>query len=279
MERDVNQNKGLNKMDLRKLEKKLAKTGFPLELGCTHLLQRRNWDVINNFLFEDPEEHKHREIDAFACDAPAIFDDKSCLTVYVLVECKKSAYPWVFFPSIKKTDRLVLGLHDMIFRDGGTRRSDKFDSLISDLRWNSHYMGSEIFSWFFETEEKKHEVHDAISKLAKAAYYVTVGQREELEPMHPPLLFVVYQTIVLDGLLCSASMSGRNVHLTPKKQVVLGMDFICPSFRTHMLIDVIHASYFSSYIKTIESERDRFVEMANEFHSKHPDTGVKKKSN
>jgi hypothetical protein len=266
-------------MDLRKLEEKLAKSGFPLELGCTHLLQRRNWGVMNNFLFEDPEEHKHREIDAFACDAPAIFDDKSCLTVYVLVECKKSAYPWVFFPSIKKTDRTTLGLRDMIFRDGETKRThDESDSLVSDLRWNSRFISSEISSWFFETEEKKHVMHDAISKLAKAAYYVTVGQREDSEPLHPPCLFVVYQAIVLDGLLCSAALRGRDIHLSPKKQVVLGMNFICPSFRTHMLVDVIHASYFSKYVKIIEAERDKFVEMANDFYHRHPKFGALEKS-
>lgn len=269
MECDTSQDND-SKKDLRKLEKKLTKTSFPLELKCTRVLQRRNWDVMNNFIFEDPEQKKHREIDIFACDAPTIFDDKSCLTVYIFIECKKSEYPWVFFPSSKKTDRAILGLYDMIFRDGETKRTrDESDGLISELRWNSRFNDSKISSWFFETEEKKHDIHDAISKLAKATYYVTVGQREDSEPMHLPFIFVVYQAIVIDGLLCSASLRGKDIHLSPKQHVVLGMNFVCQSFRTHMLIDVIHARYFLKYIRIIEAERDRFVEMANNFYHKH----------
>ena len=79
---------------------------------------------------------------------------------------------------------------------------------------------------------------------------------------------------------CLANYLKISVHLPSyfgKEDVML--ENLKLTYRTHMLIDVIHASYFSSYIETIESERDRFVGMANEFHSKHPDTGVKKKSN
>jgi len=260
----------MKKMNLRKLEEELTKTSFPLELRCTHMLQRRNWDVMNNFIFDDPEQQKHRELDILACDAPAIFDDQRCLTVYALFECKKSKHPWVFYPSSKKIDRVILGLHDMIFRDGENKRThDESDSLLSDLRWNSRFNDSKIFSWFFETEAKKHEMHDAISKLAKATYYTTIGQREDLEPMHPPLLFVIYQTIVLDGLLCSASLQGKRFHLSPTKHVILGINFVCPSFRTHMLIDVIQAEYFSKYIRTLEAERDKFVEIATNFYHVH----------
>ena len=52
----------MGKINLRKLEMEMSKTGFPLELRCALKLQRRNWDVMNNFIFEDPEEQKHREL-------------------------------------------------------------------------------------------------------------------------------------------------------------------------------------------------------------------------
>lgn len=269
----------MSKMKLRKLEEKLTKTSFSLELRCARMLQRRSWDVMNNFIFEDPEQQKHRELDILACDAPTIFDDQRCITVYVLIECKKSEYPWIFFPSSKKIDRIVLGLHDMVFRDGENKRtSDESDNLVSDLRWNSRFIHSKVFSWFFETEEKKHEMHDAISKLAKASYYTTIGQREDLEPMQPPLFFVIYQAIVLEGLLCSASLRGRRIHLSPTKQVVLGMNFMCPRFQTHMLIDVVHAGYFSKYMRTLEAERDKFVKIANNFYHDHPNFRTSKRS-
>lgn len=261
----------MRKINLRKLEMEISKTGFPLELRCALKLQRREWDVMNNFIFEDPEEQKHRELDILACDAPPIFNNQRCLTIYALIECKKSEYPWVFFPSRNKTDRVILGLHDMVFRDGEKKRADdETGTLISDLRWNSRFNDSKIFSWFFETESKKHEMYDAISKLAKSTYYVTVGQREDLEPMHPPLLYIVYQAIVLDGLLCSASVQGKRFHISPIKHAILGMNYVSPAFRTHMLIDVIQAGYFPKYIRTLEEERDKFVKIANDFHATMP---------
>lgn len=260
----------MNKMNLRKLEEKLTKTSFPLELRCTRILQKRNWDVLNNFIFEDPEQQKHRELDILACDAPTIFDGRRCLTVYVFIECKKSKYPWICYPSSSKTDRVVLGLHDMVFREGENKRThDESDNLVSDLMWSSRFHKGKIFSWFFETEAKKHAMHDAISKLAKATYYTTIGQREDLEPMHPPLLFVIYQGIVLDGLLCSASMQRKRLRLSPIKHAILGMNFVCPSFRTHMLIDIVQAEYFPKYIGTLEAERDKFVKIANNFYHEH----------
>ncbi len=262
------QNSEKNRINLQKLEKELTKTSFPIELRCTRILQKRKWDVINNFIFEDPEQKKHREIDIFACDAPSIFNDKSCLTIYLLIECKKSDYPWIFFPSSKRTERVILGLSDMIFRSGENKRTpDAFEGLVSNLRWKSRFNNSKISSWFFEKEKQKHTIHDAVSKLAKASYYTTVGQRQDSEPINPPLLFVIYQTIVLDGLLCKASLRGKGIRLTTTKRVTLGMNFICQSFQTHMLVDVIRADQFSKYIKMIEAERDKFVEITNTFYS------------
>lgn len=42
---------------------------------------------------------------------------------------------------------------------------------------------------------------------------------------------------------------------------------VCPAFRTHMLIDVIQAEYFLKYIRILEEERDKFVKIANDFHT------------
>ncbi|MCJ7760963.1 hypothetical protein MUP59_07490 [Candidatus Bathyarchaeota archaeon] len=263
-------------IDLRALEAKMNKTGFPLELRCTRMLEKAEWGATNNFIFEDPEQQKHRELDILASDAPAIFDELRCMSIYVFIECKKSAHPWIFYPSSGNIGRVILALHDQIFRDGENKRgSDETDILVSHLKQKSHFCDSKIFSWFYETEEGKHEIYDAISKIAKATYYVTVGEREELEPMHPPLLFVVYQTIVLDGLLCGASLQSNRFHLSPKKHVVLGTDFACPVFRTHMLIDVVQSEYFSKYIRILDEERNEFVRTANDFFkSSHQKVGV-----
>ena len=163
----------------------------------------------------------------------------------------------------------------MIFRDGESKRvQDNFDSLVSDLRWSSRFNSSKISSWFFEIGEGKNEIYDAVSKLAKASDYTTVGQREKLEPLQPPLLYSVYYAIVLDGLLCNASLRGKKINLSPTKHVTLGTNFICPNFQTHMLIDVIKSEYFPKYVKIIEEERNKFVEIANAFNRNHPSSKI-----
>jgi hypothetical protein len=65
------------------------------------MLHKREWDVENNFIIEDPELQKHREIDILACCAPPIFNDKRCITFYLLIECKKSEYAWIFSLQVK----------------------------------------------------------------------------------------------------------------------------------------------------------------------------------
>jgi len=51
-----------------------------------------------------------------------------------------------FFLSSKGYGKVILGLHDMIFRDGENKRTrEDSDILVSDLIWNSRFNNSKIF--------------------------------------------------------------------------------------------------------------------------------------
>ena len=76
----------------------ISKTGFPLELRVSELLNKSDYYVANNLYYVDLDENKGREIDLRALKN-LIFDRyfvRHCL----LIECKKSEdKPWVIFSS------------------------------------------------------------------------------------------------------------------------------------------------------------------------------------
>src|SRR5213592_2645104 len=84
------------------LLEQLAKTGFPLEVEVSDLLEP-NWLVFPNEAYVDEDEGKTREIDMFAihnsetdqltwANPPRLF-----LATYLAVECKRSeTHAWVF---------------------------------------------------------------------------------------------------------------------------------------------------------------------------------------
>ena len=84
----------------RKILKDIAKTGYPLEIRASLVLEEQGWTVTHNPAYLDPEEQKAREIDinavrAWQVGAPG--SPRHVLLCSLFVECKRSEKPWVFF--------------------------------------------------------------------------------------------------------------------------------------------------------------------------------------
>lgn len=252
---------------LARISKELIKSGFPVELRSGYAFERREWGVENNFIFEDQDTSVHRELDVLACDAPAVFQNKSCLTFYVFVECKKSEKPWVFFPANSSTEnsRRILALSSM-FRYGGKEwPRDKYNSIIHKMQDASHYSTMPVSSWYTEVFTKKgeeHDILDAISKIAKAKAYVMEGTDEKENARDPPFIFIAYCLIVLDGVIINASPGGGRLQPREAQHVVLSVNYGSPKVRDHILIDVVREGYLNKYLKLIESEKQTFVKEA-----------------
>ena len=257
---------------LAKIKKELMKSGFPLELKCAAAFEENGWGVDHNFIFEDLDSKQHRELDIFACDVPAIFDDKSCLTIYVFAECKKSDKPWVFFPASEgmETGRRVLAYASMFRYGGGKWARDEYNSLLHRLADVSHYSNAVLSSWYTEVfvrDSSGHDILDAISKIVKANKYVNEDTDDASSKLEPPLLFVSYNTIIFDGALLEAKYEKGNLHVKERENLVLSVNYGSPSVKGHFLIDIIRADCVGSYLRQLGLEKTSFLREAKSFYN------------
>ena len=91
------------KKDLKEfLREEIAKSGFPLEIEVSSILESLQWVVLNNQPFRDPDEEALRSIDVYAFHSPTTYEFSKNLpfgfSPKLLIECKKSnSHAWVFF--------------------------------------------------------------------------------------------------------------------------------------------------------------------------------------
>ena len=89
------------------LLEEVKKSGFPLEIEVSSILEDENWVVINNQPFIDPDVDELRSVDIFAFHEPTISDHASYQPLgfapHLIIECKKSiSHAWIFFTRPEK---------------------------------------------------------------------------------------------------------------------------------------------------------------------------------
>ena len=79
----------------RKILEELEKTGYPLEVDVSDALLENGWLIVPQYVTHDQHTGKLRTLDVWAARPFA----KAGKMARMLVECKKSIKPWVFFQS------------------------------------------------------------------------------------------------------------------------------------------------------------------------------------
>jgi hypothetical protein len=72
----------------------LNSTGAPLEMRVARTLQARELSVRQSVYYEDPEEHRSREIDVIGSREVQVGDSLR-IGAYLVIECKSAPKPWV----------------------------------------------------------------------------------------------------------------------------------------------------------------------------------------
>jgi len=97
-----------NEKEKRRIIEDIEKSGYPLEIKSTLILESMNWHVLNQEGYLDIETAKWRSIDILAhknLDVPnsSIYER---LHVSLVIECKKSSKPWMFWIRDKGESRI-----------------------------------------------------------------------------------------------------------------------------------------------------------------------------
>lgn len=241
------------------LKDEIRKTGYPLEIEISSLLDGK-WDkVVNTAPYFDKTEKKLRDIDI---DAFRQIYAKNGIEYepHLTIECKKSDnMAWVFFMRNMKWDEVFpWGQVHGQYIDGLQRVTEL--GLCNDILGSTklHYYDYNRVAVCFaefsiqgkQNENHKKEIFEAEMQLKK---YLEYSNDELLAATNFPFFLQFYfPCIVFDGKLYEANVSKVDTSL----KEVLSVPLVTGCY----VIDIIQKSYFSEYLKVIDSD----IELMNQ---------------
>lgn len=248
----------------------LRKTGYPTEIIASSVLRNRGWAVVHNPTYMDDVENRSREFDV---QAGRILDGGPInLGIFLLIECKKSEKPWVFFTT--ERDPEAPGIETCINTTSGPL------NLLADFQGRPA-----LFSPSLLREEHHYQTPQ---RLARTFYEPFKGkERDERSPMIyaaalsaiKAVLFhanrnaststwagVYYPIIVFCGTMYEAIVnSSTDIELAEVEHLLMSFRYFPPRSATRrdsdeFLIDVVRDTHLDAYLGVVENEHTRMYQ-------------------
>lgn len=257
----------------------LLKTGFPTEITVSSSLESIGWAVMHNPSYLDPQTGKSREFDIRAYKEFPEPEHRPSLRlgVYLLVECKKSEKPWVFFttPCVNEIvpDRRIEEFIQtskrippkVIWADGARNQLQSkgnpadFHHYFSQDRW------ARTFHHMFRGEENESskQIYGAIMSVVNTVLFYRDNYTHDANWVP-----VFYPVIVFNGELFEAVVHTKtNLTLNRSDHLVLEYHLAMPSKyaggevrEDTFLIDVLTDNFLSDFERLIDHESKTLLE-------------------
>lgn len=254
----------------RRILEDLAKTGYPLEVRASLVLEAQDWIVTHNPTYVDVEEQKAREVDINAVRAWQVQRPgpmPHILLCSLFLECKKSHKPWVFFMTgvtqaegARHDLRYYSGIGNLVEGSDSTRDCIlDANSLQSshpyfrlDRRARTYY---EPFKGR-EKPEKSQAIFGALSTATKAVLDDAARFQRITGEHGAPEWFTLfwYPVVIFSGAMYEATVPLRgDIQLAPSSHVQVAFNLIRRGDRPgadaeRFVVDVVHESYFAEYL-------------------------------
>jgi hypothetical protein len=261
----------MNKIDY--LKSAIAKTGYPLEIHISSLLDK-TWDsVLNTDSYYDREEQKLRDVDIITSSSYTDKEEGMTLQTGMVIECKKTEkFAWVFFTrpfefSVSEIEGQYLDKIQCISKN--LEKSDFLNELLFQHE-KLHYANfknvsvaySELLLSTDSETKKSRNSHDIFEAQNQVKKYIDC-QIEQLinnysKPNSSMPVFFFFPCIVFDGDLFEAIVSEDGLELKDTNHLLLSSTYKSPyaNFERIVLIDIVKKEYFNSYQKEILKDRD-----------------------
>lgn len=250
---------------LEKIRKDIQKSGFPLEIEVTSILTKDGWGVVVHDYYIDEEESKPREMDVSAYKRFEASKDKrtsnyDVLRVSLVVECKKSDKPWVFYMTKKGGEFdfpthlvKVLGKpsisHNRSFSEMWMKRTHYF--LPTDQE------KAVIPYEPFKGRNDRQLIFESTMQVVKATAYRMKEGRRQVESELRKTLYLMYPIIVFDGNLF-AYTSAQELKASEYLQYLANYRFadrnMADLVGNMFLIDVVRKDYLPAYLGMLKKE-------------------------
>lgn len=271
----------MSRNEIQRIRKDLEKHGFTHEIEVSRLLSSKGWTTVNRYYFVDEETTKQREIDCLATkqireisleDIGAEVDLRTCFRSFLeknlwglrlIIECKKSAKPWVFHTT--EPDYLSF----LYLRCLGNL--PKYLSQRSHIPLKSE--GEELSMWayifeklhcsfiknirisrnYFEpfTQGKGNRILDAVMKVTKALNYDLRKMRDLIKKMKlTDYLLIYYPIIVFEGNLYELKFEKNQSEIFPIDYLQYSANYANEDYR----IEVVTKKFLPKFLEYLDVE-------------------------
>jgi len=219
-----------NKID--KLKEDILKSGIPLEILVSQLLQKDGWKTANQFPYFDGREEKIRAVDVIALRK-----------IGLVIECKKATdHPWTFYVAPKSDP------WPKIIIEKGHVRTSRGKEVPPSKFPKSHIFDKDVKAGMISYVPfgKRDDFFEAKNQVLSGLYY-TNPTKETKE-----LGFPVYPVIVFDGDMYEFYLDKGELIIKPIEY----LHFIAssPISRGDFLIDIVNIAHLPKFLKLLDHE-------------------------
>jgi hypothetical protein len=258
----------------KKIVEYIEKTGYPLEIEISSLLENSKWAVTGNYPYVDPEKGGLREIDVYAT-FPSAFRQGDFLTKphflpMMLVECKKSTTDsLILFPrpnrlfSWEDLEGQVFDYPRLLDRKPPASSYGPPDFLalgLSRFLVNSvHQTKMKACNTYTLTSEKK-MIFEAVATLLNAQSGLMESERSKKTQFLPGTRFhtilFTYLVIVFDGPMFEATVRGGKTEVEETYHSLIRAAWNPKGLAklVYYSIDVVHPGFFAKYLELLQQD-------------------------
>ncbi len=259
----------MEKEIIKKIKNDIQKSGHPVSLKVSFMLNKKGWYVKNAPTYFDSDIKKIKEIDLVAEKGyPLVKDSKSML----IIECKKSKdNPWVFFRQEKLNDNVFsLNIDMMDITEGAV-----YDWASKHIFKKHYYYKRPCWSYYFlafttPESKKSKQIFEAIEKVLSALIFYW-EQRESLHSkykLEKKIITFFHPVIVVDGKLFDVLVKENEMNINETKWISLlvereikeplsvrllrNQQYRKIVLSKPYLIDIVTLDYFETFLENFE---------------------------
>lgn len=233
----------------------ISKTGFPLELRVSELLNNLDYHVANNLYYVDLDEGKGREIDLrtlknhdFKIQSKQYFV-RHCL----LIECKKSQKkPWVIFTSPETpydSEYFEVDCSGANFdRDikGMQKDLDQLESIHPFCRYKRR--GRSFFEPF-----KNNLTGETIFKALMSTVKASIAMRDNKFASGGNSICFFYPIVVFEGKLFEAYLNKGKIEILETDRLMVSFFYESPKYKNERFtIPIITENSFGNFLNDLD---------------------------
>lgn len=257
---------------------KVKKSGYPLEIEVSSILEHESFVVFNSQYYFDEEAKQGRDIDIYAIPIFEIHDRllPLRLSTDLVIECKKSeTHAWVFYtrPRIPMSGIYMSGQFRTTVPKPEGDITKSFEWLLQQHCLDLHYDDfAQIAIAYDEIKKRKmdaesgrdrkngssrKEIFEAINQLVKFTNYEMHKTHERIARVkqsrrhHQEIVTLFFPIVVFDGDMFEVFFDVGEPRLERRKHMILGTHYRCPYCENveSYTIDIVHRPYFQEFMR------------------------------